>query len=118
MALVLNDPARVNLVLDQGSAYYGAYNWVQNGEPVNLRDYIPSAQIRTAPGGRLIADLTPFLFIDDETFLISLNLPATITAKIDRDGVWDLFLTNIYDAGDAVRLLAGSVTTRLSVTRD
>lgn len=117
MANTLKDPARINLVIVQGSRFVQGFAWSQDGVRVQLDGYQARAEIRTEINGRLVANLTPYLTIDIATDAINLDIPASATAKIDRDGVWDLFLVNPLDAADAVKLAAGRVTSHLAVTR-
>lgn len=116
MAQTLKDPARINLVVVQGSRFEQGFAWVRDGIRLQLDGYVAKAEIRTEVNGRIIANLTPFLSIDTGTDEISLDIPATATANIDRDGVWDLFLVPAA-AGDAVKLIEGRVKSRLAVTR-
>lgn len=117
MANVLKDPARIDLVIIQGSRFVQGFAWNRDGVRVPLDNYVARAEIRTEVNGRLVANLTPYLTIDVALDEILLDLPASVTAKIDRNGVWDLFLVNPLDAADAVKLAAGRVTSNLAVTR-
>lgn len=116
MADTLKDPAIVHLVIVQGSLFEQRFAWVRDGVRVSLDGYAAQAEIRTEVNGRLIANLTPHLTVDALTDEVALVIPATVTAKIDRDGVWDLFLVPA-DPVNTVKLIEGRVKSKLRVTQ-
>jgi hypothetical protein len=111
----MTDCYRLDVV--QGADLRVRFQWNRSdGSPVDLSDYSPFSQIRTAPGGDLILDLTPFFVKEPDgiTGALDLIVPGGETRNVDRSGVWDLFL--IGGAEPDVKLLTGDTTIELAVT--
>lgn len=101
----------------QGADLRVAFQWNDAaGNPKSLADYSPKSEVRTAPGGELILDLTPFYAKEPggQTGRLELDVPGGDTATIDKPGVWDLYL--IGGAEPDVRLIGGDTTIELGVT--
>lgn len=107
------------LAVEQGATFEERYEIVDNDQVWPIPDgWQARAQIRAEPlAPTVILDLTPHLAVDHDAGTITLRIPATTTAGMDRGGVWDL---ELYDPGDLTqvhRLLAGPVDLCLEVTR-
>lgn len=110
-------PDCYTLAIVQGADLLVEFRWVDAaGNPKSLADYSPKSEVRTAPGGELLLDLTPHFAKepDGRTGVLALDVPAGDTATVDKPGVWDLYL--IGGAAPDVRLIGGDTTIELAVT--
>ena len=80
--------------------------------PADLTGVSVASQIRTRPGGDVLATLACTTTLPNT---IDAELPATVTAKLLPLAVWDLQLT--YPSGDVTTVLAGAVNAMADVTR-
>ncbi|MGC5012531.1 hypothetical protein ACLQ2R_17345 [Streptosporangium sp. DT93] len=108
------------LVVEQGATFEERYEIVGDDEQpwVIPATWKARAQVRAEPlAPTIILDLTQLLTVDYDAGTITLRIPATTTATLDRGGVWDLELYDPADLGQVSRLLAGPVELDLEVTR-
>lgn len=85
-------------------------------EVIPLADLRATAQIRDK-ANTLLLDLDEYLDIDLPTNKIVLDIPADVTATMQK-GSWDLFLVDVNDATNAQKLLKGAVTVEPAITID
>ncbi|MEU8040883.1 hypothetical protein [Streptosporangium sp. NPDC049078] len=107
------------LVIEQGATFEERYEIV-NDEAVwpIPATWQARAQVRAEPLAlAVILDLTEHLAVDHDAGTITLRIPATTTAALDRGGVWDLELYDPGDVDQVYRLLAGTVEVEPEVTR-
>ncbi|MGW5426868.1 hypothetical protein ACWET9_06525 [Streptomyces sp. NPDC004059] len=102
----------LDLVIEQGSTFVQTYTVTDPG--FTWDGWSARAQIRSAPAdsGELLLDLTPYLTVTGAA--VRLSIPASVTATLTRNGVWDL---EMYQGTTVVRILQGKVTMSLEVTR-
>ena len=116
-----------NLDIVQGATYRFSVTYTTGGAtptPSSLAGYRAHMQIRRRPGTTILVDLastgtSPAIQVEpsSQTGVVSVRIPATLTATLSRDGVYDLFLINETDATEAFRLLYGNVTVEQAVTQ-
>jgi hypothetical protein len=103
----------LDLYIEQGSTFVQTYT-VSEPADFTWNGWQTRAQIRTAASanGELLLDLAPYLTVIGAA--VRLAIPASVTATLDRNGVWDL---EMYQGSTVVRILNGKVTVSLEVTR-
>jgi hypothetical protein len=102
-----------DLYIEQGSTFVQTYT-VDDDPTFTWAGWTARSQIRSAPAdtGDLLLDLTPYLSITGGS--IQLAIPAAQTETLNRNGVWDLELSQ---GSTVVRLLNGKMIVSLEVTR-
>ena len=122
-------PVETDLDVIQGATYSMTVTWSDTSQspavPISLANYRAHMQVRskqstTAP---LLLDLasdgtSPSLTLEPggQTGVISVRIGATDTAKLTRDCFYDLFVINLSDATNAVRLVYGKMSIYKSVS--
>lgn len=103
-----------DLEIEQGATFSQAFNCAVDDPSFTWAGFTARAQIRSEASatGDLLLDLTDYLTI--EGGVIHLDIPASITAGLTRNGRWDMEL--VLGSG-VVRLLQGKVTVSPEVTR-
>jgi len=119
-----------NMVCEQGTSFYRSIILKEPDpedstgttyNPVALTNHTARMQVRrTVKSTSLLAELTTenggiALEADGETGLISLSMSDVQTSALTSDGVYDLEL--IDDSGNVSRVLQGTFTLSLEVTR-
>lgn len=103
----------LDLLIEQGSTF--VQTWTVDDPPGFTWDgWTARSQIRSAPAdsGELLLDLTAYLTVTGPD--IRVVIPATETATLTRNGVWDLEMAK---GSTVVRILQGKVEVSLEVTR-
>lgn len=103
-----------DLEIEQGATFAQAFDCTVDDPAFTWTGFTARAQIRSEASatGDLLLDLTDYLTIEGGT--IHLDIPATVTATLTRNGRWDLEL--VQGAG-VVRLLQGRAIISPEVTR-
>lgn len=108
-----------NIVLEAGSDFSLAFVLKNDGEIIDLTDWIFAAQIRQGPDAGIVANLDTAISADGERLTIS--LPHEETSAILASGItqksyrWDLF--GIRSDGVRMRLLEGQATVVNRITQ-
>lgn len=109
-------PADITLEVYQGDSYaweFTLWHDTERGEPVDLTDVTPKAEIRDRPGGTLMIELPLTVQLPN---VIEATLSSDDSQKLTRrNGVWDLKLTRADDDLVAT-VIAGHVFIRHGVT--
>ena len=114
--------ARQNLSIEQGATFRLSLQWAANNAPMDITGYVARMQIRSeVASSTVIHELTSenggIIFEDAATGKIQLYISSNNTAGFNfKRGVYDLELEA--PSGDVIRLIEGSVTLSLEVTRD
>ncbi|NUP15372.1 MAG: hypothetical protein HOZ81_04570 [Streptomyces sp.] len=103
-----------NLEIEQGATFAQAFDCTRDNPTFTWAGFSARAQIRSeaSANGDLLLDLTDYLTI--EGGVIHLDIPASVTATLTRNGRWDLEM--VLGSG-VVRLLQGRATISPEVTR-
>lgn len=103
-----------DLQIEQGATFAQAFDCTVDDPAFTWAGFTARAQIRSeaSPTGDLLLDLTGYLTIEGGT--VHLDIPASVTATLTRNGRWDLEL--VQGAG-VVRLLQGKAIVSPEVTR-
>lgn len=103
-----------DLVIEQGATFHQVFDCTVEDPAFTWDGFTARAQIRSeaSANGELLLDLTPYLEIVGGT--VQLDIPATITATLTRNGRWDL---EMVQGSGVVRLLQGKATISPEVTR-
>lgn len=113
--------AKFDITIFQGGNYARTFAWrlADATTPIPLNGYSGAAQVRTRPGGDLLAEFTVVVhqtvdLEDPDCGTVDISLSPDDTAAIPSTGAWDLALTN----GDAavVYLLQGKAILDRRVT--
>jgi|SRR5215472_2534860 len=106
-------PLAVNLTVYQGDDFFLDLSVTDSGgNPVNMTGWVPSAQVRGAPGSAVVATFT--CSVDQtNTNVVHLWLPHLQSMNLARRGVWDC---QVDDAGVITTLVAGTVSAVMEVT--
>lgn len=104
-------PARADLVVYQGDDIFVHVTVDDTVTPIDLTTYTARAEIRSAPGGTLVAAFTATI-LDATT--VRLHLPHTESAKLTGNAVWDVQITDA--AGLITTITCGTVTVMKQVT--
>jgi hypothetical protein len=113
-----------DLHIEQGATFTVRFEWrVDDGSsppsgPLMPTDgYIPRMQIKTRPGGEVLATLDDLgNGLTAVNGVITVRLGADITTSLPQSGVYDLELHNVADPTEVVRLAKGSVLLSPEVT--
>ena len=102
-----------DLLVEQGATFVQTYT-VADDPDFTWTGWSARAQIRTSTSesALLLLDLTDFLTVDGPS--VRLEIPASTTETLERNGRWDL---EMYQGTTVVRLLKGQVTLDREVTR-
>ncbi|MPY47146.1 hypothetical protein [Streptomyces acidicola] len=103
-----------DLHLEQGATFYQTYTCGVGDSPMLWDGWSARAQIRSqaAESADLLLDLTPYLTIAGNK--ITLQVPASVTENLTRNGRWDLEMVK---GAWVVRLLNGAAIVSPEVTR-
>lgn len=103
-----------DLEIEQGATFSQAFDCTVDNPAFTWTGFTARAQIRSeaSANGDLLLDLTDYLSIEGGVVL--LDIPASVTATLTRNGRWDLEM--VQGAG-VVRLLQGRATISPEVTR-
>jgi hypothetical protein len=103
-----------DLEIEQGATFAQSFDCTVDDPAFTWAGFTARAQIRSEASatGDLLLDLTDYLSIEGGT--IHLDIPASVTATLTRNGRWDLEL--VQGAG-VVRLLQGKAIVSPEVTR-
>lgn len=103
-----------DLRIEQGATFGMAFNCAVDNPSFTWDGFTARAQIRSeaSPSGDLLLDLTDHLTIEGGT--VRLDIPASVTATLTRNGRWDLEM--VLGSG-VVRLLEGRAIVSPEVTR-
>jgi hypothetical protein len=110
-------PSNANLAIYQGDDYSAVVTVSESGSPVppDLTGFTAQSQIRIGP-----ADANPQVVVEIGTSvaanLVTLTIPAPLTALMSGLYVWDLQLTA--PDGTITTILAGGVTVTAQVTKE
>jgi len=105
-------PASIDLQVYQGDDFFLEIDVDDSVVPIDLTNYIAKAEIRSAPGGSLLATFDPTV-VDPTTIL--LHLTAVQSVKLTKTSSWDVQVTD--PAGVVTTLAYGHVTVILEVTQ-
>ena len=87
----LTQPAKLDLTIVSGDSFSREIIIEESdGTPIDLAAYTGYAEIRTRPGGDLLATFT--VVIDAPLGKVTISLTTTQTAALPGKGVWDLEL--------------------------
>lgn len=111
----------------QNATFTMRVTWTDSvtSNPISLANYFAHMQVRSKVGatGTPLLDLSsegtaPALIIEPggATGEIDIRIPATGTATLTKNCVYDLFVINKTDPTDATRLVKGAITLDKSVT--
>ena len=112
----------------QGATFTMAVTWTDNATPPNpnsLAGYRAHMQVRrrAASTGTPLLDLastgsSPSLTLEPngQTGVVVVRMSALDTATLRKDSYYDLFLVEVADPTNAIRLVAGALNLDLSVT--
>lgn len=106
----MSDPDVYDFVLKQGSKLTMTFSYQDDDEvAIALTDYTARAHLREAyDDASPVLNMTPYLTIDEPAGMVTLAVPATVTATITTlRGVWDLELVPPTGDADAFRLIEG-----------
>lgn len=103
-----------DLIVEQGATFSQAFDCTLDDPTFTWAGFTARAQIRSEASatGDLLLDLTDYLTIEGGT--VHLDIPATATATLTRNGRWDLEM--VLGSG-VVRLLQGRAIVSPEVTR-
>ena len=103
-----------DLVIEQGATFSQVFNCTVDDPAFTWDGFTARAQIRSeaSANGDLLLDLTDYLEIVGGA--VHLDIPATITATLTRNGRWDL---EMVQGSGVVRLLHGKAIVDPEVTR-
>jgi hypothetical protein len=103
-----------DLEIEQGATFAQSFDCTVDDPAFTWAGFTARAQIRSEASatGDLLLDLTDYLSIEGGT--IHLDIPASVTATLTRNGRWDLEL--VQGIG-VVRLLQGKAIISPEVTR-
>lgn len=103
-----------DLVIEQGATFSQIFNCTVDDPAFTWAGFTARAQIRSeaSAAGDLLLDLTDYLTISGGA--IHLDIPASITATLTRNGRWDL---EMVQGSGVVRLLQGKAIVSPEVTR-
>lgn len=122
MTITVNQAATWTLNIRQGEPFEigFAFKTSADGPRESMAGYRATAQIRDrhSTASTLILDLDPYLEVDVVTDVCWLRMNSNETRLVKKSGYWDLFLVNINDANDTVKLSKGTVTVEKAVTID
>ena len=104
-------PPRVDLILFQGDDIFINLTLTQPG--IDLTLYVPRAQVRSQPGGVLIAEVDVSVL---NATTLRLHLDSPQTTLFPSTAVWDVQVSDT--AGIVTTLAQGSVSTTREVTID
>lgn len=114
---------RYDMLLEQGASFSVSFEWRENdgsdppaGPLVDTSGYVPHMQIKTKPGGTVLATFTEGSGLSVADGVITLALGADVTGALTRGGQYDLELRNAADPTDVVRLVQGTVRLSRAVT--
>ena len=109
--------AVVDIIIEQGVTFRMPILLSDaDGNATNLTGYTAKGQVRTTPGGKLLADFT-FEGSFDETGAFEAVIDEDITAGIKvASAVYDILITPPSGSGDKERLLRGVAIISPSVT--
>ena len=112
-----------DIALEQGATFTVSFEWREDdgsdppaGPLIDTTNYTPHMQIRTKPGGAVIATFGPGSGLGIAGGVITLRIGADIAETITRAGVYDLELHNTTDPTDVIRLVKGRVSLDPEVT--
>lgn len=119
-------PIATDIEVIQGATFKMRVTWNDDQatpQPISLANYRAHMQIRSKTGGTgaILAELSS----DDDSLTkepdglvgaIDVRVSALVTATLKKKCYYDLFVINMSDPTDAVRLVYGSVTVSLSAT--
>jgi len=114
-------PARIDLLIYQGSTYDKRWTWKSNGTPVDLTGAVIKAQVRPAAQAGLIyldmsTDNGQIVIRDAKGGTFGMYLTDEKTAALNfSSAVYDLEVH--WATGEVLRLLEGGVTLSREVTR-
>jgi|TARA_B100000424_G_C22875466_1_gene466157 hypothetical protein len=107
-----------NLIINQGATFNQEFSLVESDDsgPLNLSGYSIAAQFRKHAGSSSKTDFTTAVVNASEGKL-QVSLTSTQTAAITKPGryLYDIVITTA--AGEATRVVEGSVLVREGVTR-
>lgn len=108
-----------DLAIEQGATFSVRFEWRENnasGPLVDTTGFVPHMQIKTRPGGDVLATFTPASGLTAVAGVIVLRIGADVTAALPRDGVYDIELHHTADPTEVIRLVAGRVLLSKEVT--
>lgn len=112
-------PGLLPLPLEQGRRFRESYLISDAaGLPLTLTGtWTPYAQIRDAPGGKLLLDLSAMFTLDDGApGRLTMDIPGSATLPLPRGGVWELVLVPLVGGiASAEPLLRGPVLLDIAV---
>lgn len=114
-------PAKYDLTIYQGATFRQELTFLQyaEGPPVDLTGRSFNMQIRSSKiSPTVLAELTSangMILADVSTGTVTLLIPATITANIKHNGVYDLEAVSSVD--DIERWMEGNIILNAEVTR-
>ena len=87
-------PAAYNISIQQNASFDRSFQLKDGtGTPINMTGYSVKASLWSAGKHQKFTDFT-FAWVDQPTGQFKISLPATATAVLGEDGVWDLLVTN------------------------
>ena len=103
-----------DLLIEQGATFSQEFDCTLDDPAFTWAGFTARAQIRSeaSANGDLLLDLTEYLTITGGT--VALDIPASVTAGLTRNGRWDLEM--VLGSG-VVRLLQGKASISPEVTR-
>jgi hypothetical protein len=114
---------RYDLAIEQGATYSLTFEWREDdgsdppsGPLIDTAGYDARMQIKTRPGGEVLATIGEGTGLTVADGIITLRLGADVTALLPRSGAYDLELHSVTDPTEVIRLAQGLVVLDLEVT--
>ncbi len=99
--------AATDLVLRPGLPFNRTFRFERDGLAQPWTGRTTRLQVKHPWQGTLLIELTAFLEINpSDATALELSLPASFTAKLDQEGIWDLLTVASADTEDRVRVPA------------
>ena len=115
---IIGEVESVRLRIYQGADLNFDLEWFQNDGTTPINMSAIASQVRKAPGGDLILELTDYITIDGDTPNVAhVSVPASVTADLPVmiGARWDCNAVAA-DSGEVKKLTRGSVSIRAGIT--
>jgi hypothetical protein len=109
-----------DLVLTADHPYSKTFTFTDHtGAAGDWTQWVVRMQVRHPYDGSLLIELTPLLTVGDDPTVLTLAIPGTLSAKLPKEGVWDILAVLDTDPDIALRLPRppGRFIVRQGVTR-
>jgi hypothetical protein len=112
-----------DLLIEQGATFSLTFEWREDndtdpptGPLIDTAGYDARMQIKTRPGGDVLATLTEGNGLTVTPGTIALRIGADVTTTLERNGAYDLELHSVSDPTEVIRLAQGAVMLDREVT--